>query len=163
LVPLPDLFLIQTVDNDIKCDGTDAGNYDLYETTLSSALQIIATAAPTATIFIVSSPWATAEHYAEVTKGIPAVVHSASGDEPCDTFDSSGALRTEGITYLQDVIDHYLARVADACSQIAQCVYDDGAIANLDITVDDLGPDFNHLSIAGHAKMAATVWSAMQG
>jgi hypothetical protein len=31
--PLPELFLIQSVDNDMRCDGTDADNYAPFAAT----------------------------------------------------------------------------------------------------------------------------------
>jgi lysophospholipase L1-like esterase len=34
---------------------------------------------------------------------------------------------------------------------------------HFDLKPEDLGPDFNHLSIAGHAKMAAMVWPVLNG
>jgi hypothetical protein len=48
--PLPDLFLIQTIDNDIHCDGTDPQNYAAFGARLTSTLRVISTADPGARI-----------------------------------------------------------------------------------------------------------------
>jgi hypothetical protein len=61
--PLPELFLIQSVDNDIQCDGTDASNYAPFAATLTDVLKKITVGAPKAKILIVSSPWASVDNY----------------------------------------------------------------------------------------------------
>jgi hypothetical protein len=50
----PGLILIQTVDNDMKCDGTDPQNYKPYATKLAAVLAFIARRDPGARVFIVS-------------------------------------------------------------------------------------------------------------
>jgi hypothetical protein len=64
--PLPELFLIQSVDNDMRCDGTDADNYALFAAALTEVLKKITSGAPKAKILIVSSPWATVQNYGQV-------------------------------------------------------------------------------------------------
>jgi len=44
--PLPELFLIQSVDNDIRCDGSDADNYAPFAATLTDVLKKLTTGAP---------------------------------------------------------------------------------------------------------------------
>ena len=44
--PLPELFLIQSVDNDMRCDGTDADNYAPFAATLTEVLKKITSGAP---------------------------------------------------------------------------------------------------------------------
>jgi hypothetical protein len=54
--PLPELFLIQSVDNDIRCDGSDPDNYAPFAAALTGVLEKITTGAPKARVLIVSSP-----------------------------------------------------------------------------------------------------------
>jgi hypothetical protein len=53
LKPLPQLVVIQTVDNDIKCDGTDKQNYRPFGAMLTRALRIIVKASPRARFLII--------------------------------------------------------------------------------------------------------------
>lgn len=160
LEPLPDVFVIQSVDNDMSCDGTDPSNYEPFGTTFAEALEIIVEGAPGAEILVVSSPWATAQDYTDVVADIPAARALFTGDGPCDLFDISGQQNPTAIAYQQDVIDHYFAQLAQHCADYPNCRYDDGAMGHLVIDAGDLSPDFNHMSIAGHAKAAATEWAA---
>ena len=161
--PVPDLFLIQTVDNDIRCDGSDEANYEAFGSTLGRALDVIADKAPDAEIVLVSSPWGTVENYTEVLAATPAGVAHLAGDGPCDALEATGAERPDAMAHLQEVIDTYLAQVQDRCAEYPQCRYDDGAFRNVVITAADLSPDLNHASIAGHAKLAAVVWPMFEG
>jgi hypothetical protein len=152
---------LQTVDNDIQCDGTADANYKPFRDTLLRALRRIATQAPQATILVVSSPWATVENYVAVIPKIPGGKERFTGTGPCDLFDGAGRPRPAQMKYQQKVIDDYLAQVATACRQVQTCHYDDGALAHMPIVAADLIPDFNHLSIAGQAKQAALEWKTL--
>lgn len=160
LQPLPELYLISSVDNDIRCDGTDDQNYGVYADQLHTALKTITTAAPNAQVFIVSHPFATEENYAEVLAKIGAKDHIA-GDGPCDLFDLAGKLQPKRLRYLAAVTGRYYHEAAQACAEFLHCLYDGGAVHKLVIGPADLTPDHNHLSIAGQRKEAATVWTVL--
>jgi len=162
LDPLPERVLIQTIDNDIRCDGTDPQNYEPFGATLDSALDIIEAGAPDAKIFFVSQ-WGTVSSYMNTFAGSAAVVSANSGDYPCATFDESGAPKPDGIAYLQDVIDQYFAVIVARCEERANCFTDESASRAMAVEPDFLSPDYNHLSIAGHREYAATVWPALTG
>jgi hypothetical protein len=157
--PLPELFLIQSVDNDIRCDGSDADNYAPFAATLTDVLKKITTGAPKAKILIVSSPWATVQNYAQVAARLPGPRAANSGTGPCDLFDPSGKpvpahWRTpEGITL------HYLSELKSACAKFPTCRYDDGALYHMKIGTADITPsDGAHLTIAGLRKQGALEW-----
>ena len=40
--PSPTLILVQTIDNDMQCDGTDEANFGPYRSELTEALRILA-------------------------------------------------------------------------------------------------------------------------
>ncbi len=160
LRPSPDLVLIQTIDNDIRCDGTDAQNYGPFGATLLSVLDMIRAGAPNARILLVSQ-WGSVERGVEVGQQLPFSVTYASGDGPCDVYTRAAQIRPDKVRYLQDVVAHYHAELKAACAQVAQCRTDDGAMQQLDLVLGDLVADGNHLSVQGHQKMAAIAWDAL--
>ncbi len=159
--PLPDLFLIQTVDNDIGCNGTDKDNYAPFRSTLVAAMRTISAGAPKAAILVVSSPWATVANYTEVISHIPALKSDYSGQGLCDPFDVSGHPQPAGQHAQAVIIRRYLQEVSSACKAVPACRYDGGALHRMKITAKDITPDGNHLSVAGQAKQAALEWDVL--
>ncbi|MGZ5393711.1 MAG: hypothetical protein ACXWD3_18290 [Mycobacterium sp.] len=160
--PLPDLFIIQSVDNDIRCDGSDAQNYEPYGDKMASVLASIADGAPDARIFVVGL-WSTVQNYTEVTAEIPQAVADNQGGGPCDVFDPSGNQIQAAMANYQTVIESYLSQLDAACATIPACSNGAEAIYNMVIVGDDLTPDSNHLSTQGLAKMADVAWSSLFG
>ena len=114
--PLPELFLIQSVDNDMRCDGTDADNYAPFAATLTDVLNKITSAAPTAKILIVSSPWATVQNYGQVAAQLPGPRAANSGTGPCDLFDPSGKPVPAHWRTLEGITLHYLGELKSVCA-----------------------------------------------
>ena len=162
LVPLPELILVQTIDHDIKCDGTDPQNYQRFGDTLTGALDILATGAPNAKIFVVTQPGTVARN-ADAAEGNPSWVSNWQGDGPCDAFDPSGQRADDKIAALQDITDNYFAVQADRCAQFPNCSDDRGAWQRMTIDAADFTLDGNHPSIEGAAKRAAVTWTALYG
>jgi hypothetical protein len=160
LEPLPELYLISSVDNDIRCDGTDGQNYQAFGDQLRSALKIIATAAPQAQIFIASSPWASEENYAAMLAKVGAKDH-ATGSGPCDLYDSAGKLQPKHLRYTKAVTARYHEQVVRVCAEFPQCRYDGGALRRMVIVPADVSSDHDHLSIKGHHKEAAVEWAVL--
>lgn len=161
LKPAPQLVVIQTVDNDIRCDGTDQQNYRPFGATLIKALTIIASGAPRARIFIVSSPIATVRRFAETFQNNIVAVSQFEGTGRCDLFNDAARATPGRWAYLQKVIDGYYAVLVASCRRFSHCRYDDGAMAHLDIVAHDFAYDYNHLSIQGLRKAAAVEWAAL--
>jgi lysophospholipase L1-like esterase len=155
--PAPGVVFVEIVDNDIRCDGTDAQNYAPFARTLTTALRTISTSAPDARIYV-TSLWGTTQSYARAIAPIPAARRENTGTGPCDLFDSAGRARTPALAYLQDVVEHYQQQLAGVCRTVPNCHYDNGALQAFSITAADLTPDHNHLSISGHKKYADLVW-----
>jgi hypothetical protein len=158
--PAPDLFVIQSVDNDIQCDGTDAQNYGPFAATLARTLEFINRKAPNANIFMVSQ-WATVKNYTNAIKTMPAKRAAESGSGLCNVFDPSGRLRPAGMASLQKLVNAYHARIAATCTRARNCQYDRGALQQMTLVPRDLSQDANHLSIQGLRKMAAVAWAAL--
>ncbi|MDQ7907601.1 GDSL-type esterase/lipase family protein [Phytohabitans sp. ZYX-F-186] len=158
--PPAGIVLIQVVDNDIRCDGTDPDNYDPFAQTLRTALQTITQAAPQARIYMLSQ-WATVANYTETIADMPGGPEANTGTGPCDTFDANRRIRPKAVAYLQDVVDHYHQQLATVCAAFPTCTYDQGALQKMTLVPADLSPDLNHLSIDGHRKYAEHAWNAL--
>ena len=161
LKPLPDLFMIQEVDNDMQCDGTDPDNYPRFAQSMSDQLAKITAKAPTATILLVSSPPGTVENYGTIASRLPAAKAANTGTGPCDLFSPSGRAVPKHWRYQDQVTRAYQARLAAVCKQFPTCRYDGGALYRMVISAEDLAGDGLHLSVAGHRKQAALEWRVL--
>lgn len=157
--PKPELVLVQSIDNDIQCDGTDAQNLPLYREGLVDVMDTLTGALPDATILFVDQ-WASVAAYdAAAMARDPA--HLA-GDGLCDVVDPTTLkVVPEKEAALQTLVDEYFATIKDVCAQYANCITDEGAMQNLALATEDITPDFNHLTVSGHAKMAAIAWDVL--
>jgi hypothetical protein len=159
LQPLPDLFIVQEVDNDMRCDGSDPDNYAAFAQTLTAQLARIVAKAPRAIILLVSSPPGTVANYGQVVSGLQGPGREANtGTGPCDLFDPAGKAVPAHWRYQDRVIRHYQAQVAAVCKRFSTCRYDGGALYRMKLVAADLAFDEQHLSIAGHRKQAALEW-----
>lgn len=161
VTPAPDLVIIQSIDNDIRCDGTDPQNYGPYRQKLTAVMDSLTQDLPDADIFFVSQ-WATVQEYDRLMLRIdPSHI---TGTGPCDTFDlEKRAIDTRHEHYLQQLVDRYWSIVSEVCAQYPTCRTDDGVMQTMQVDKGDLAVDHNHLSPAGHAKMAALEWRALYG
>ncbi len=161
VTPTPDLVIIQSIDNDIQCDGTDAANYAPYRQKLTAVMDSLTKDLPDANVFFVSQ-WGTVKEYdATVRKIDPGHI---TGTGPCDPIDiQAGRLLPRREAYLQHLVDHYWGIVSAVCAQYPTCRTDHAAMQQMNLDPGDLAADLNHLSVAGHHKMAALAWQALYG
>jgi len=159
--PRPDLFLIETVDNDIRCDGTDAANIASFAAALEDVVGKISRGAPNSQIFIVSSPWSTTENYFSVAQQLSGARASNTGAGLCDLFSPSGEPLPAHQAFLEQTAQQYLATVESVCAKFPACRYDNGALHNMMVTPDDVTPEGFHLTISGQRKLAAIEWTAL--
>jgi hypothetical protein len=160
--PLPDLFLIQTVDNDIRCDGTDAENYGPFAATLTEVLRKITTAAPKAKILLVSSPPGTVDNYGRIAAKLDVAREQVSGTGICDLFDAAGKPVPAHWRASEAITLHYLGELKSVCAKFPACQYDNNALYHMPITTEDLAAsDGAHLSISGHRKQAELEWRVL--
>jgi hypothetical protein len=161
LNPPPKLVIIQTIDNDMKCDGSDDANLDPYGSKLTQVLDTLTQALPDSYVFIVSQ-WADVKTYDRVVFAL-SPSHLA-GTGPCDTVDpGTGKIVKAREASEQQIVDAYWGIVVDVCAQYPACRTDGGAMQQMDLAAADMTSDFNHLSVAGQAKMAAIAWRALSG
>jgi hypothetical protein len=159
--PTPVLVLVQSIDNDIRCDGTDAENYEPYRKRLKQVLDILTEGLPDARVFFVSQ-WADVRTYDKVVQQVDPSHITGSG--PCDPI-APGSTKIDRAkeAYLQGVVDTYFRIITETCALYPACRTDEGAMQSMALTTEDLASDMNHLSVAGQAKMAALVFAALSG
>lgn len=158
--PDTELVIIQSIDHDIQCDGTDAQHLPTYRQRLSAVMDVLAEGLPAATVFLVSQ-WSSVEIYdAAVVQVDP---WHLAGPGPCSTLDSTGAPDPVREAEFQAIVDSYIQAVAEVCADYEECRTDEGAMQELALEPEDLTEDLDHLSVAGQAKMAAIAWEVLYG
>lgn len=159
--PLPDLVIIETIDNDMRCDGSDPDSYAPYAVSLDRTLSRIEQRIPGVQFFIVSQS-VTVKRWTAWAAHHRPLVRDNSGTGPCDVFDENGKPRPAGMRSMQRIVDSYWERIETVCAAHPDC-YTDGAAEQrtFRITDRDVAIDLNHPSIAGHRKFAAIAWQAL--
>jgi GDSL-like lipase/acylhydrolase family protein len=156
----PELVVIQILDNDIRCDGTDPSLYRSFRATFVRALVILSRRLPNARIYVVHS-WGRPATYVEAIKDIPEARAPLTGTGRCDLFDSAGRVRPDGVAYLTKVVEGYEAQLRAGCARFVHCRWDGGALARLVDDRADLSSDWGHPSIHGHTRIAEYAWSGI--
>jgi hypothetical protein len=158
IVPMPQLVLIQTIDDDIRCDGADSGRLGDFGKSVANALDVITRASPNSQILLVSQPGRPATAAAALAKS-PEAKAAFTGDGMCDFFDPTGNINTQHVAALTAIVESYEAEQNRVCAKVPQCSGDHGAFAGYVDDVNDLAQgDWNHMTAHGHARLAATIW-----
>jgi hypothetical protein len=159
-VPTPALVIVQTIDNDIMCDGGDAAHVPEFGEAVAETLKIINEASPESKILIVGQPGRpTVAGIRADAKRDPATKAETTGTGPCDFFDPNGEINAHHVTELRNIIEGYEAEQARVCAAAQNCYTDEGNAATF---VE--GPDdriLGHWNVAGHAKVAALFWPSV--
>ena len=158
--PVPDLVFIQSIDNDLQCDGSDDQNLAPFESAIDEVVTYLQATAPGIKVFFVDQ-WASVKAYDDVAEQDPDLVRYLSGSGPCDTFTLHGKRNPRAEAYLQGLVDDYFARIVEVCDQHPGCATDKGAMQALALAPADLTEDFNHLQVSGQAKEAAIAWQQL--
>ena len=94
----------------------------------------------------------------------PSTPIHITGAGPCDTVDpTTKQIVPAKEAYLQGLVDDYFGIITAVCSKYPACRTDGGAMQGMDLAPTDLSTDMNHLSVAGHAKMAQIAVGALYG
>jgi hypothetical protein len=155
--PLPDIVLVQSIDNDIRCDGTDEQNYDPFEQSVREVVGYLEQADPGVKLFFVDV-WGSAQEYDDAVSTLPHGIDHITDTGPCAAYTPDGKRHPEHEAYLQQVVDAYFARLEKVCAEVEGCATDGGALRDFGLAPQDLTPDLNHLMPSGQAKMAEIVW-----
>ena len=157
--PKPELVLIQSIDNDMQCDGTDEQHLPVYRDGLVKVMDVLSAGLPDATILFVSQ-WGSVQEYTAAAIGVDP--SHLAGTGPCDVVDP-GTLEVvpDKLPTFQQLVDEYFNTIVDVCSTYAHCITDEGAMQAMQLDPADLTSDLNHLSPSGHAKMAEIAWDVL--
>ena len=157
IVPTPRLALIQIMDNDIRCDGTDAAHLPEFRAQVRSTVQKLVDASPGIQVVLVSGPGRPARWAAAVAE-LSKTPEDLIGSGPCIPFSAPHQVNQTEVRHMTTLIQQYEAELTKACQGISQCHTDGGAAANIQDTIKDYGEDLQHNSVLGHAHIAAAVW-----
>ncbi len=158
-VPAPALAIIQTIDNDIRCDGTDSDHVAEFGSAVDEALQVITQASPKTRVLVVGQMGRPANAAAAIAED-PGSMAGVTGTGVCDFFDPSGTLVPSKLAALTAIIEGYEKEQARVCASYTQCSTDKGAFAAFIDTPATLVS--GHLTIAGHTKAADLIWPEVQ-
>ncbi len=158
-VPNPALVLIMSMDNDIRCDGTDGDNVAPIGESFTAVLDEIVAAAPETHIVILGSQNRPATFVdALIARDDPLI----PGDSICELFTEDGAANPEGIGTLTDIIEAYEAEMDRVCATYEQCSSAIAASAEAPIGPDSIAADQQHSSVQGHRELAEAVWPVVE-
>ena len=161
-VPNPELVVIQTIDGDIRCDGTDDEHVAEFGTALADALQVLTTASPDSRILAVGQLGRPSPSFVKklVAKD-PTVRAELTGTGMCDFYGPDGVLNVKAFDRLTSIIEAYESEQARVCAKVPHCRTDDGARAAYVDRLENFSSDWNHLNVRGQAEAAEIVWPAV--
>jgi hypothetical protein len=159
-VPAPALAIIQTVDNDILCDGSNIA--DVGES-VADALAMIHEASPNTKILVVGQLGRPSVAFIEELVAYdPTAKAGLTWDDPCSFFSADGELQTSGVEMLSSVIDAYEAETARVCAAVPNCITDGGVRAAYIDKIENFSPDYAHLNVQGQAAEAELIWPVIE-
>jgi hypothetical protein len=154
--PNPQLVIIQTIDSDIRCDGSDSSNYPVFGRQVKAALDLIARRAPHATILLMSQPGRPLPASKAII-GTPAA-QVQSGSDNCSPFDPDLRLDKNHIRMLTGIIEGYESELAKVCATVPECHTDNGRATHFQVPASYYSSDWNHLNVTGLAALARFMW-----
>lgn len=158
-VPTPALAIVSTIDNDIRCDGTDDEHIPEFGADVLRALHRIGNASPEATILVVGQAGRPSTAYIKLLIAHdPSVKSSLTGTGMCDFFDPDGKLVEANFKTLTSVIDKYEAEEARVCASVPHCHTDGGVRKGYVDKLENFSADWAHANVRGQAAAAALIW-----
>lgn len=159
-VPAPALAIIQTVDNDIRCDGSNIA--DLGKR-VADALAVIHDASPNTKILVVGQLGRPSVAFIqELVAYDPGAKADLTWDDPCSFFNADGVLQESGVAMLSSVIDKYEVETARVCAAVPNCVTDGGVRKAYVDKIENFSSDYAHLNAKGQAAEADLIWPVVQ-
>lgn len=156
-VPTPALVIIQTIDNDLQCDGHDAQEIHDFGVAVSEALKTITEASPKSRILIVGQPGRPlVKDIAAEAKRDPDFKMVMTGPGGCTFFSPDGKINEANIAALVHRIEGFEAEQARACAAISGCATDKGVSTKFrEVPGERI---LGHLNVHGQARLAALFW-----
>jgi len=162
-VPNPQLVIIQTIDSDIRCDGTDPDHVADFGDNVSAALDVVSTAAPDARILVMGQ-WGRPDpgFIAQLVDAVPEQQDVLTGTGMCDFYSPNGQLALAHFDALTGIIEAYEAEQARVCAQVPHCQ----ATADVTTTYQDrlssFSSDYAHLNVEGLHRVAELIWPTVE-
>jgi hypothetical protein len=161
-VAQPALAIIMTVDNDIRCDGTDANHIVEFGHSITDAIETILARSPATHILLLGQLGRPTTFAAAISHNSEAA-RTHAGDGPCDLFDTQLNIDRDNIVTITALVEMYETELDNVCAPFPQCHRDAGALAAFSDDIDDLVEgDWNHLTANGHSRLAATIWPIVE-
>jgi hypothetical protein len=162
-VPVPALAIISTIDNDIRCDGTDPQHTTEFGKSVGTALDTIVAASPNVKILVVGQLGRPRADFVEsLVARDPTIKTDLMGSDMCAFYDSNGNVSTKGFANLTAIIQGYEDEEARACTLHPQCRTDGGVRATWIDKFEYFSPDLAHLNVPGQAAEAALIWPVVK-
>lgn len=159
IVPHPALVIVSTIDNDIRCDGSDAQHVPEFGAAVADALDVITSASPDSKILVVGQAGRPSPAFLEqLVAHDPSVKQTLTGSGICDFFDQNGNLVQQHFETLTAIINGYEAEETRVCGTVPQCSTDGGARAAYQDKLENFSSDWNHLNVRGQAAEASLIW-----
>jgi hypothetical protein len=163
IVPHPALVIISTIDNDIRCDGTDSQHIPEFGSYIADALGIITTASPNSKILIVGQLGRPDPVYmAQLLAQVPSLIPTSPATGICDFVDQNGKIVQPHLETLTSIINQYEAEEARVCAAVPQCSTDGGVRAAYKDKIENFSADYAHLNVKGQAAEAALIWPIVE-
>jgi hypothetical protein len=161
-VPNPELVVVQTIDGDIRCDGTDDEHVAEFGAALADALHVVTTASPASRILAVGQLGRPSPSFVKklVAKD-PSLKAELTGTGMCDFYSPDGVLNVKAFDTLTSIIEAYESEQARVCATVPHCRTDDGARAAYVDRLENFSSDWNHLNVRGQAEAAEIAWPAV--
>ena len=160
LVPVPQLAVVQTVDNDIQCD---AANAEAVGASVLTALEMIHDRSPNTKILVVGQAGRPSVDFVEeLVAAHPSVKADLTWDDECTFFNPDGTINPDGFANLTAAIDAYEAETARVCATVPNCVTDGGVRRGYVDTLENFAADFAHFNVRGQAAQAELIWPVVE-
>lgn len=160
-VPTPALVVVQTIDGDIRCDGTDGEHVAEFGAVLANALKVVTMASPNSLILAVGQLGRPSPSFVkELVAKHPSVKSELTGTGMCDFYSPDGVLNEKAFDTLRSIIEDYETEQARVCAMVANCRTDGGARAKYVDRLENFSSDWNHLNVRGQAEAAEIAWPA---
>lgn len=158
-VPRPALVIIQSLDSDMRCDGTDAEGAVQFGAALKDVLTSITASSPGSKILVVGQLGRPSPAFVrQLVAKHPEVKAELTGSGICDFYNEQGQLVASSFRVLTGIINSYEAEQARVCSGFDNCRTDGGVRAAYVDTLDNFTSDWNHINVQGQAREAKLVW-----
>jgi hypothetical protein len=157
--PVPDIVFIQSIDNDLQCDGSDAQNLPAFKSRVADVITFLRQNIPGVKLYFDDQAVNVHAYDVVVAHRPGGLFHLDTGDD-CNVV-KDGKLDPVGEARLQKLVDQYFAQLVSICKSVSNCATDDGALQDMAVTDADISADMDHFTVSGLAKVARIVWDTM--